>query len=84
MGTTRVGGRGTSSRRVAEKEVDNWTGSPFKNYSKAQKEAAKDRYITMGRGTAKIKFGDVVSTETKSTKGMWVGTGRGTGRRKLD
>ncbi len=82
MGIIRIGGRGTS-RRVAEKEEDNWTGSPFKKYSEQQKQAAKDRYITMGRGTAKIKFGDVASTETKSTKGMWVGTGRGTGRRKL-
>jgi hypothetical protein len=78
----RIGGRGTS-KRIAGKEEDNWAGSPFKKYSEQQKEAAKDRYITMGRGTAKIKFGDVVSTETKSTKGMWVGTGRGTGRRKL-
>ncbi len=80
----RIGGRGTSSRKSAGKEEDNWAGSPFKKYSEQQKEAAKDRYVTMGRGTAKIKFGDVASTETKSTKGMWVGTGRGTGRRKLD
>jgi hypothetical protein len=83
MGIIRVGGRGTS-RRVAEKEEDNWTGSPFKKYSAAQKEAAKDRYITMGRGTAKVKFGDVKETTRPTGKGMWVGTGRGTGRRKLD
>lgn len=84
MGIIRVGGRGTS-RRIAEKEEDNWSGSPFKKYSEQQKEAAKDRFITMGRGTAKIKFSDVVSGETKqSSKGMWIGTGRGTGRRKLD
>ncbi len=80
----RIGGRGTSSRKTVEREEDNWAGSPFKKYSEKQKEAAKDRYITMGRGTAKIKFSDVATTETKSTKGMWVGTGRGTGRRKLD
>ncbi|MBI5698408.1 MAG: hypothetical protein HZC29_08025 [Thaumarchaeota archaeon] len=83
MGIIRVGGRGTS-RRIAEKEEDNWSGSPFKKYSEQQKEAAKDRFITMGRGTAKIKFSDVVSTTPKSSKGMWIGTGRGTGRRKLD
>jgi hypothetical protein len=83
MGIIRVGGRGTS-RRVEEKEEDNWSGPAFKKYSEQQKEAAKDQYISMGRGTAKIKFGDVSSTTTASSKGMWVGTGRGTGRRKLD
>lgn len=83
MGIIRIGGRGTS-RRVVDKVEDNWSGSPFKKYSEQQKEAAKDRYITMGRGTTKIKFGDVMSTTPKSSKGMWIGTGRGTGRRKLD
>lgn len=83
MGIIRIGGRGTT-RRVAEKEDDNWAGGAFKKYSEAKKEAAKDRYISMGRGTAKIKFGDVTSTAERSTKGMWVGTGRGTGRRRLD
>lgn len=83
MGIIRIGGRGTS-KRIADKEEDNWSGTAFKRYSEQQKEAAKDRYISMGRGTAKIKFSDVASTETKSSKGMWVGTGRGTGRRKLE
>ena len=80
----RIGGRGTSSRKTTGKEKDNWTGSPFKEYSAAQKEAAKDRFITMGRGTQKIKFGDVAETTRPSGKGMWIGTGRGTGRRKLE
>lgn len=84
MGIIRIGGRGTSKRIVDEKEQSNWTGPAFKQYSDAKKEAAKDQYISMGRGTAKVKFGDVSSsTSTTSTKGMWVGTGRGTGRRKL-
>lgn len=84
MGIIRIGGRGTS-RRIADKEEENWTGPAFKKYSEQQKEASKDRYISMGRGTAKIKFGDVSSSSsTASSKGMWVGTGRGTGRRKLD
>jgi len=82
MGIIRVGGRGTS-RRVTEKEKDNWTGAAFKEHQEAQKQAAKDRYITMGRGTSKVKFSDIESTPTKSTKGMWVSSGRGTGRRKL-
>jgi hypothetical protein len=83
MGIIRIGGRGTS-RRVEEKKEDNWTGPAFKKYTEQQKEAAKDQYISMGRGTAKVKFGDVASSSnTTSSKGMWVGTGRGTGRRKL-
>ncbi|HEY8111158.1 MAG TPA: hypothetical protein VIG05_09870 [Candidatus Nitrosotenuis sp.] len=83
MGSIRVGGRGTS-KRIAEKEEDNWTGAPFQKYSKEQKEAAKDSYITTGRGTTKIKFGDIKeSADSASSKGMWVSTGRGTGKRKL-
>jgi hypothetical protein len=82
MGFVRVGGRGTS-RRVSEKEEDNWAGAPFKKFAKDQKDAAKDSYITTGRGTTKIKFGDIPDTASTSSKGMWVSTGRGTGRRKL-
>ena len=82
MGIIRVGSRGTS-RRVAEKEEDNWSGKAFKANQEARKQAAKDKYITVGRGTSKIKFGDIQSTPTKSTKGMWVSSGRGTGRRKI-
>ncbi|MEM2159905.1 MAG: hypothetical protein QXN55_03000 [Candidatus Nitrosotenuis sp.] len=83
MGIIRIGGRGTS-KRVVDKVEDNWTGPAFKQYNEQRKEAAKNRYISMGRGTAKIKFGDVSSSSgTASTKGMWIGTGRGTGRRKL-
>jgi hypothetical protein len=85
MGIIRIGGRGTSRRVVDKDEQSNWTGPAFKQYSEEKKEAAKDQYISMGRGTAKIKFGDVSSSaNTTSSKGMWVGTGRGTGRRKLD
>ena len=82
MGIIRIGGRGTT-KRVSEKEEDNWAGSPFKQYSKEQKDAAKDSYITTGRGTTKIKFGDIKETSNVSSKGMWVSTGRGTGKRKL-
>ncbi|MEW6042885.1 MAG: hypothetical protein AB1608_01325 [Thermoproteota archaeon] len=82
MGIIRVGGRGTT-RRISEKERDNWTGPAFREHQEAQKQASKDKYITTGRGTAKIKFGDIASTPVASTKGMWVSSGRGTGRRKL-
>ncbi|MDX1441120.1 MAG: hypothetical protein R3237_01505 [Nitrosopumilaceae archaeon] len=83
MGIVRVGGRGTS-RRVSEKEEDNWSGDAYKKYQEAKKAASKDKYITVGRGTGKIKFGDISNTPSTNTKGMWVSSGRGTGRRKLD
>ncbi len=79
----RVGGRGTS-RRVAEKGDDNWTGDAYRAVQAKRKEASKDRYISMGRGTKRVKFGDVAETSGRpSGKGMWTSTGRGTKRRKL-
>ena len=79
----RVGGRGTS-RRIASKEDDNWTGSAFANLQKKRKEQSKDKYVSVGRGTSKIKFGDIATTGGKpSGKGMWVRTGRGTGKRLI-
>jgi hypothetical protein len=82
MGIIRVGSRGTS-RRVAEKESENWAGEAYKKHQEAKKAESKDKYISVGRGTSTIKFGDIPSTPTKSTKGMWVSSGRGTGRRKI-
>ena len=77
----RVGGRGTS-RRVASKEEENWTGNAFANLQKQRKEQSKDKYISVGRGTSKIKFGDIGSSPGRPTgKGRWVSTGRGTGKR---
>ena len=77
----RVGGRGTS-RRITSKEADNWTGDDFKKKQAATKEATKDVYITMGRGTKKIKLGDIAETKGRpSGKGMWVRTNRGTSKR---
>ncbi len=79
----RVGGRGTS-RRVTEKEKDNWTGDAYREEQKKRKEATKDVYITMGRGTKKIKLGDIAETTGRpSGKGRWVSMGRGTGRRYI-
>ncbi len=77
----RVGGRGTS-RRIAKKEEDNWTGVEFKNSQEKRKEESKNSYISVGRGTSKIKFGDIDTTSQRpSGKGMWVSSGRGTGKR---
>lgn len=79
----RVGGRGTS-RRVASKEQDNWTGEGYRKYSENRKTAAKDVYVTVGRGTKKIRLGDIAETKGRSSgKGLYVETNRGTGRRKI-
>ena len=80
----RVGGRGTS-RKVIDKPEDKWTGESYKEYQKKRKEEAKDIYISMGRGTKKIKLGEIADTTGRPTgKGRYVSTGRGTGRRKIE
>ena len=75
-------GRGT---RIIEVDdgASKWAGSDFKKIQDARKESSKDKYVTVGRGTGTIKFGDIPSTKASSTKGMWVSSGRGTGKRKL-
>ena len=79
----RVGGRGTS-RKVIEKPEDKWTGEKYREYQKKRKEAAKNRYVSMGRGTRRKKLGDIAETAGRPTgKGRYVSTGRGTGRRKV-
>jgi hypothetical protein len=80
----RIGGRGTS-RRVTEKEQDNWTGEAYRERQKKAKEAAKNKFVSMGRGTKRVKFGDIAETSGRpSGKGMWITGGRGTRRRKLE
>lgn len=80
----RVGGRGTS-RRIVKNEKDNWTGEEYRKYNEARKEAAKDVYVTVGRGTRKIRLGDIAETKGRpSGKGLYIETGRGTGRRKIE
>ncbi len=75
-------GRGT---RIIEVDSDatKWSGDQFKQFQAAAKEAAKDKYITVGRGTGKIKFSDMPAPKARpSTEGMTRITGRGTGSRK--
>ena len=79
----RVGGRGTK-RRVVEKESDNWTGEAYREFQKKRKEAAKHRTISTGRGTRKVKYGDIKETAGRpSGKGRTISSGRGTRRRKV-
>jgi len=79
----RVGERGTK-RRIVEKESDNWTGEAYKELQKKRKETAKHRTISMGRGTRKVKYGDIKETAGRpSGKGRYISTARGTKRRKV-
>jgi hypothetical protein len=83
MGKIRIrSGRGTKIIEVDDKG-QKWSGEDFKKIQAERKEGSKDKYITVGRGTGKIKFGDIKSTPLKSTKGMWISSGRGTKKRKL-
>ncbi|MCE2505687.1 MAG: hypothetical protein J4F36_04305 [Nitrosopumilaceae archaeon] len=75
-------GRGTRIIEVDDNDSA-WAGNDFKKLQEERKKEFADKYITVGRGTGKIKFGDIASTPIKSTKGMWVSSGRGTGKRKL-
>lgn len=79
----RVGGRGTS-RRTAEDDEMKFSGESFKEYQRKRKELAGDSYVTVGRGTKKIKLSDIKETKSTSAKGRYVSMGRGTGRRKVE
>ena len=80
-----VGGRGTS-RRIVKKDDKTSSGPMFANLGNNAKTQSSNQFISVGRGTSKIKFGDVTTTTAKkipektSEKGKWVRTGRGTGR----
>jgi len=75
-------GRGTRIIEVDD-DAQKWQGEEFKKAQAARKKALENKYIITGRGTGKIKFGDIKSSVTPSTKGMWVSSGRGTGKRQL-
>ena len=75
-------GRGTGTMEVDTDDAK-WSGKDFKQKQAARQEASKNKYVSVGRGTGKIKFGDIATTKIQDTKNMWVSSGRGTGRRKL-
>lgn len=75
-------GRGTRIIEVDD-NAQKWQGEEFKKAQAARKKALENKYIITGRGTGKIRFGDIKTTASISTKGMWVSSGRGTGKRQL-
>lgn len=80
-----IGGRGTSRRPVKELRKTPVSGEAYKEYQRKIKAAAKDTYVTVGRGTKTIRFGDLKEGQgTQSAKGRYVSAGRGTRRRKIE
>ena len=79
--------RGTKRSKLLPK-VDNWSGKKFKEYMKKKlQQLPDDATISIGRGTQKVKVKDLKKKKgtdrAKASKGKYVSTGRGTGRRKL-
>ena len=74
-------GRGT---RIIEVDSDatKWTGDQFKQFQAASKEGAKDKYISVGRGTGKIKFSGLPEPKKRPEYKGTITSGRGTGKRK--
>jgi len=74
--------RGT--KRFKPKRDMTFSGEKYKKLQEERKKALGDAYITMGRGTKKVKISDIKDTKIASAKGRYVSMGRGTGRRKIE
>lgn len=83
MGKIRVrSGRGT---KIIEVDSNNnkWSGDEYRKVQKEKRQSSSNKYISVGRGTGKIKFSDIPNPSSRpSTEGMTRITGRGTGSRK--
>ncbi len=73
--------RGT--KRFTPKRDMTFSGEKYKKMQEEKKKALGDRYVTMGRGTRKVKVSDIKETKVPSAKGRYVSMGRGTSRRKV-
>jgi len=73
--------RGTK-RTPLTKSKKNISGKGFASHLNKIKEAAKDVFIHTGRGTGKVKLGDIADSKGADNKGNYVSTGRGTKRVK--
>ena len=82
MKVRKVTGRGTGTRDAEVKDQE-WAGDAYREQQRKRKEAAKNRSVHTGRGTGRVKLGDLPEPkERPSTEGMTRVTGRGTGSRK--
>ncbi len=73
--------RGT--KRFKPKRDMTFSGEKFKKMQEERKKALGDKYVTMGRGTRKVKMSDIKETKVPSAKGRYISMGRGTSRRKV-
>jgi len=73
--------RGT--KKFTPKKEQKWAGEAFKKHQAEMKKKAGDFRIIGGRGTTSKKVSDIKETKIADTKGYYISTGRGTGKRKL-
>jgi len=73
--------RGT--KKFTPKNERKWAGESYKKHQEEMRKKAGDMRIIGGRGTTSKKASDIKETKIADTKGYYVSTGRGTGRRKL-
>ncbi len=73
--------RGTK-RSLPRKDKKNITGKGLASHLNKIKEKAKDIFIHTGRGTGKVKLGDISDSKGYDNKGKYVTSGRGTKRTK--
>ena len=62
----------------------NWQGAEFQKYEHERLKLAGDLMIMSAKGTTKIRLSEMDRTKLTLPKGLYVSTGRGTGRRKLE
>lgn len=79
--------RGTKKSELP-KDPENWTGKEFRKFLDGALNKMNDEgTISVNRGTKQIKVKDLKKKKStdrkKASKGRYVSTGRGTGRRKL-
>jgi len=62
--------RGT--KRFTPKRDMTFSGEKFKKMQEERKKELGDRYVTMGRGTRKVKISDIKETKVASAKGRYI------------
>jgi len=74
--------RGT--KKGSSKGKLNWTGKDFKKWVINQlKKVSDDEWISVNRGTKRVKAKDIKKKKGNKQKPKYVNTGRGTSRKKL-
>lgn len=78
MKIKKVTARGTGTKKV-EVDEQKWAGEKYREIQKQRKEAAKNRFVHMGRGTGSKRLGDLPDPKPRpSIEGITRVVGRGT------